>query len=174
MERKVRGPGWDDHPGPTTPTPDACLRTVHRCAASPSVHHRQKAYDEKTTEAIDQNNEDDRSNQSDQTSPVGLGAAAARRARPRGRTRCPPGQLCRGDPRGARSAAGARRPEHHAAAPGGALRLGATSHQSGGRAGHRGECEYACDRRRGTSAHPSRFRAVDLSRVSSASRAGDV
>jgi transposase len=39
MERKVRGPGWDDHPEPTMPTPDACLRTVHRSAASLSVDH---------------------------------------------------------------------------------------------------------------------------------------
>ena len=38
----VRGSGWHNHPEPTTPTPDACLRTVHRCAASPSVHHNQR------------------------------------------------------------------------------------------------------------------------------------
>ena len=39
MERKLRGPGRDHHPEPATPTPDACLRTVHRSAASLSVDH---------------------------------------------------------------------------------------------------------------------------------------
>ncbi len=39
MERKVRGPGRNDRPEPTMPTPDACLRTVHRSAASLSVDH---------------------------------------------------------------------------------------------------------------------------------------
>ena len=39
MERKAGSSGWDDHPEPTAPTPDACLRTVHRSAASPSVEH---------------------------------------------------------------------------------------------------------------------------------------
>lgn len=39
MERKVRGSGRNNRPEPTTPTPDACLRTVHRSAASLSVDH---------------------------------------------------------------------------------------------------------------------------------------
>jgi transposase len=39
MERKVRGSERNDRPEPTTPTPDACLRTVHRSAASLSVDH---------------------------------------------------------------------------------------------------------------------------------------
>src|SRR6187549_2867613 len=42
MERKARGSGRNERPEPTTPTPDACLRTVHRSAASPSVDHKQR------------------------------------------------------------------------------------------------------------------------------------
>src|SRR5258708_215371 len=39
MERRSRGPGRHERPEPAPPTPDACLYTVHRSAASPSVEH---------------------------------------------------------------------------------------------------------------------------------------
>jgi hypothetical protein len=50
MERKDVGSGVTP-PEPTTPTPDACLSTVHRSAASPSVDHRPITYDELTSKA---------------------------------------------------------------------------------------------------------------------------